>query len=735
MSESVFNSISPTRLEFNTIVQALRCGRPGCRCQREPANGQVVVHCPAHPDDEPSLSLAVTPDGQLLWKCFAGCSQETVLEAFRRRGLLPAGGSGSPGPAGLTVETLAEAKGLPAEFLRGLGLVDIKLQGRPAVVIPYYDRDGNESAVRYRLALQGAARFRWRRGSRVLPYGLDRLKEVRKAGWVILVEGESDTWVCWLNGVPALGVPGASTWHPAWADQLDGLKVYVWKEPDRGGDTLATAVLRDLPDALVIEPPAGVKDVCDLWLWTGRDPAKFKAELNALMARARPGTQIRAEALSAEARTLYERARPVLEDRAFLHRLVLATEILGHVGDRRSVAALHLALGTVRLKPAPVIIKGPASAGKNNLVAKTTTLWPPEAFVFRSGASERWLAYTNEEFKHRFIVLMEASALNTPFGAYLARTLISEGRLVYETVEKTADGLRPRLIEKEGPTGFVATTTKSMLEEELESRCWTIEVPDDPEYIRRAKREVARRHNGADPVPGAEIESLKAALEWLYRFGETEVTVPYAEWLADHIPDRLPKVLRLTDRLLTAIKASAWLHQRQRPRDGAGRIVATVADYAAVRAVFDKAFEVDLSGLTVRQREVLEALRAVWEEKPAPDHWVSARRVAKHLGKNPGTAAVHLKALFKKGYIIAKEGGRGWAYQPDPEVEPPKAEGLPAVEELAEAYPHLAESWVDPLTGDVRACALIPPEVASTFQHFNNSTLQPDAEEREVFEL
>jgi DNA-binding transcriptional ArsR family regulator len=316
---------------------------------------------------------------------------------------------------------------------------------------------------------------------------------------------------------------------------------------------------------------------------------------------------------------------------------------------------------------------------------------------------------------------METSALNTPFGAYLARTLISEGRLVYETVEKTADGLRPRLIEKDGPTGLIATTTRSMLDDELETRCWTIEVPDDPEYIRQAKREVARRHNGAAPVPGAEIEGLKAALEWLYRFGDNEVAVPYAAWVADRIPDRLPKVLRLTDRLLTAIKASAWLHQQQRPRDDAGRIVATVADYAVARAVFEKAFEVDLSGLTQRQREVLEALRAVWEEKPVPDHWVSARRVAKHLGKNPGTAAVHLKALFKKGYIIAKEGGRGWGYQPDPEVEPPEAESLPTAEDLAKAYPDLAGSWVDPLTGDVRVCALIPPK---SLQRFNVSTIR-----------
>ena len=40
------------------------------------------------------------------------------------------------------------------------------------------------------------------------------------------------------------------------------------------------------------------------------------------------------------------------------------------------------------------------------------------------------------------------------FGTYLVRSLLSEGRLVYEFVEKTKDGLRNRRIEREGPTGL-----------------------------------------------------------------------------------------------------------------------------------------------------------------------------------------------------------------------------------------------------------------------------------------
>lgn len=47
-----------------------------------------LAHCPAHDDKRPSLSLRTGSDGKLLWKCFAGCSQSDVYNAFVRRGLI-----------------------------------------------------------------------------------------------------------------------------------------------------------------------------------------------------------------------------------------------------------------------------------------------------------------------------------------------------------------------------------------------------------------------------------------------------------------------------------------------------------------------------------------------------------------------------------------------------------------------------------------------------------------------
>jgi hypothetical protein len=71
--------------------------------------------------------------------------------------------------------------------------------------------------------------------------------------------------------------------------------------------------------------------------------------------------------------------------------------------------------------------------------------------------------------QHRFLVLYEAAGLKSDFASYLIRSLLSEGRVRYSTVEKTPNGLEPRLIEREGPTGLIVTTTAVALHPENET--------------------------------------------------------------------------------------------------------------------------------------------------------------------------------------------------------------------------------------------------------------------------
>ncbi len=57
-----------------------------------------MVKCPAHEDRTPSLSVRTGRDGRTLVHCHAGCSQTTVIEALKARGLWGRAGQGTVGP-------------------------------------------------------------------------------------------------------------------------------------------------------------------------------------------------------------------------------------------------------------------------------------------------------------------------------------------------------------------------------------------------------------------------------------------------------------------------------------------------------------------------------------------------------------------------------------------------------------------------------------------------------------
>ena len=69
------------------IREALRCGKPDCRCQGLYAD----KHCPAHPvvQGRPTLSIESANGDAALFRCQHGCGQFTVVDALRERGLWP----------------------------------------------------------------------------------------------------------------------------------------------------------------------------------------------------------------------------------------------------------------------------------------------------------------------------------------------------------------------------------------------------------------------------------------------------------------------------------------------------------------------------------------------------------------------------------------------------------------------------------------------------------------------
>jgi hypothetical protein len=241
------NAFTPRTLHW---YEGLLSRFPGEHRRKSKTDADVI--CPVHEDHNPSLGVDLRHNGAagprvVLNSRSQGCEYSEILQAV---GLTDADLKlrEKNGMAyGCTLEAYAASKNLPLKFLTSddVALEDgtcyVKEVGKEiaAVEIPYADRDGELLTNRYRIAVGGDDKFRWEKGSKTTLYGLHKLEEAHDAGYVLLLEGESDCHTAWYRGLSAVGVPGVDNWRDEWAEHLDGIsKIFVVVEPDEAGRKL-----------------------------------------------------------------------------------------------------------------------------------------------------------------------------------------------------------------------------------------------------------------------------------------------------------------------------------------------------------------------------------------------------------------------------------------------------------------------------------------------------------------
>ncbi len=649
-----------------------------------------IARCPAHDDQKASLSISVGADGRTLVNCFAGCDFEAIrraigLEAgnfFDEPGLIPPrnGAIAQHPPArGYTVEEYAQSKRLPVDFLKRLGVTQGRYASVPAVRIPYLAADGGEAAVRFRLSLTADNRFRWKIGSKPALYGLWRLGNLPPK-YIVLVEGESDAHTLWLHDIPALGLPGAANWREERdAPHVAGAAViYVVIEPDKGGQAVKAWVAKSrIRERVRLVTLDEHKDPSALYL---ADPEHFSERWAAVLAASQPWV----DAAQAEAEATKQEAWAACRELALLPDILSAFEHdlrqHGVVGEALVSKLLYLALvSRVLDQPVSIAVKGPSSGGKSFLGQQVLSFFPAAAYHALSAMSEHALVYSEEPLSHRFLVVYEAAGLQGDFGSYLMRSLLSEGRVRYETVEKTKDGLKPRLIEREGPTGLLVTTTAIRLHPENETRLFSVTVADTPAQTAAVLRALA-----AEDIPPVDLKRWQALQVWL-TFAEHRVTIPFAEGLASLVPPVAVRLRRDFRAVLNLIRAHTILHQATRTTNPEGHIVATLEDYEAVRMLVAGLVS-DGAGATVSPaiRETVEAVRELSEHQ---SDGVTVAILAGHLKLDKASASRRQRAAVEAGYLRNQETRRGKPARltlGDP--LPDEVEILPSVGALRDRY-------------------------------------------------
>ena len=269
----------------------------GAAIQKAKIEGDSLTGlCPFHQDSTPSLSVDLKTGRFHCFACGAegnyvdfvakqdGISTKDAYKKILADNHLDAGHKPVSAVAAVPQYTVAEyalEKRLPAEWLK----TECRMESGKDKIggflkIPYMDEQGDEVTFRKRYPKGARQRFAWKYGSsgKLMPYGMWRMASIREAGYVILVEGESDSQTLWHMGFPALGIPGATNFQAQWSDLLAGLDVVIHIEPDQGGEAFFQQLMRKLSDGgfagtirTMTVGPLGVKDPSELWCRDGED--------------------------------------------------------------------------------------------------------------------------------------------------------------------------------------------------------------------------------------------------------------------------------------------------------------------------------------------------------------------------------------------------------------------------------------------------------------------------------
>lgn len=222
------------------------------------------ARCPAHEDDDPSLSIAVGDDGRVLLDCKAKCRTDPDVV----------------GAMGIAMRDL-----FPRRNGNGASSLGVEVE-----VYPYTDAAGKPlfEVVRFQPKdfRQRLPDGRWGlHGTKPVLYRLPTVRKTAKqGGTVFVVEGERDVHTLERLGFVATTNPmGSGKWKPEYSESLRGGRIIVLPDNDPPGRKHAEQVARSLwgiaAAIKVVElpglPPKG--DVSD-WLRN-----RTKAELVGLV--------------------------------------------------------------------------------------------------------------------------------------------------------------------------------------------------------------------------------------------------------------------------------------------------------------------------------------------------------------------------------------------------------------------------------------------------------------------
>ncbi len=551
-----------------------------------------------------------------------------------------------------TMEEFAEATGIPAPFLKEVGVTEVgRKQGRAVrlsdavtyLAPPPSDGMAEDEAVE-------------RRGNSSAPFGLDSPDVIVEADSVYLVSDEIEALTLHFHGLPALAVPPVARWTEDWPALDEAAVVYVvitdTDEPTPPPAWLADAPFRDRVRLVQVLKGFGIRHL------HRHNPRFFLDGWKTICEGARSWTEYAAKQREERRAEAASRCADLVNRSDVLSHFAANLAQAGFAGSARKAKLLYL-VATSRLLDSPIstAVKGPSSAGKSFVVKRVLEFFPQSAFLTMTAMSPKALVYSSEPLEHRVLVLYEADGMG-PTAELILRSLLSEGHIIYDTVV-SEDGSAPdgKRIERRGPTSFITTTTRVSLHSENETRFFSVTVSDSAEHTRAILLAIA--NETARPVDYGRWHALQEFLA----DGEHEVTIPFAEALAGLVNGHAVRLRRDFGALLSLIRTHALLHQESRERDGRGWIVATVEDYSVVHDLVHEMFaETGEKAVPADVRETVEAIQQMGPPAMADGDGVTIHQIATKLASvgvalDRSSVQRRVRSAIELNFLLDKAGG------------------------------------------------------------------------------
>jgi len=433
----------------------------------------------------------------------------------------------------------------------------------------------------------------------------------------------------------------------------------------------------------------------------------YKFQGDAVMTKNRKQTK-QEKATTKQHAKIRRAALELLREPRFLFRVGQRIAEMGIVGEVQNRLTLFLAALTKDSKKSvSVLVKGPTSSGKNNLVRAVVRLLPPEWVVVRSSLTTKALAYGSESLSGKILYLFEYRGGRD--AQLLTRLLQSEGTLLHEHTVMDGGGRKTQVAHREGDPVILTTCTDERVYADDETRFLSIRADASAAQTRSVLRsKFERRVIESDSVP---VSVWQEACRILSR---EKIEFIYPDWLrqvGELIPSGEPRARRDADRFLSFLEAVARCRSfSDGRRENSNEIQISLADYAVAYEILSDAFSSTYRGVHPQALKVAESVVRLHNKLKHP---VTAKEIAHGLGwKDALTykwieAAVTAKlAAYQEGtqpqnqkYLIPVPGA-AVHFLPDP------VRLLGSSESVGDEV-----SFLDPLTGEERKLRRGKPEI------------------------